>query len=181
MAKMHTLLSTLASDLNARGGMVDRIGLSYYPDWHGTYDQIQQMFVAIHQMFPSIKLNIAETSPKSSGTLTDPLTDANHPVGFVYTTQSQGDDAIDDMKTINDLPDDAGTGVWPWAGTNVYGVGSGANGTLRASFKAWNDAFAKNVLESQVSARHRPGPGARAAGHGQEPRRGDRARSPTSP
>jgi arabinogalactan endo-1,4-beta-galactosidase len=152
MAKMHTLLSALAGDLNARAGMVDRIGLSYYPDWHGTYDQIQQMFLAIHQMFPSLKLNIAETSPKSSGTLTDPLSDVNHQVGFVYTTQSQGDDAIDDMKTINDLPDNAGTGVWPWAGTNVYGTGNGANGTLRASFKAWNDAFAKNVLESQVSA-----------------------------
>jgi arabinogalactan endo-1,4-beta-galactosidase len=151
MAKVHTLLSNLASDLNARGGMVDRIGLSYYPDWHGSYDQIQSVLEAIHQMFPSLKLNIAETSPKSSGTLTDPLTDANHPVGFVYTTQSQGDDSILDMQTINDLPDDAGTGVWPWAGTNVYGVGSGANGTLRASFRAWTDAFAKNVLESQVS------------------------------
>src|SRR5262249_2979272 len=72
-------------------------------------------------------------------------------IGFVYSTQTQGDDTIDDMETINDLPDDIGTGVWPWAGTNVYGVGSGANGTLRASFKAFNDAFAKNVLESQVS------------------------------
>jgi arabinogalactan endo-1,4-beta-galactosidase len=151
MAKAHTLLSNLASDLDARGGFVDRIGLSYYPDWHGSYDQIQSMFMAIHQMFPALKLNIAETSPRSSGTLTDPLTDANHPVGFVYTTQSQGDDSMLDMETINDLPDDAGTGVWPWAGTNVYGVGNGANGTLRASFKAWNDAFAKNVLESQVS------------------------------
>jgi arabinogalactan endo-1,4-beta-galactosidase len=151
MAKAHTLLSNLAEDLNARGGMVDRIGLSYYPDWHGSYDQIQSMFMAIHQMFPTLKLNIAETSPKSSGTLTNPLSDANHPVGFVYTTQSQGDDSILDMETINDLPDNIGTGVWPWAGTNVYGVGNGANGTLRASFKAWNDAFAKNVLESRVS------------------------------
>ena len=151
MAKVHTLLSNLAGDLNARGGMVDRIGLSYYPDWHGSYDQIQSVFMAIHQMFPSLKLNIAETSPKASGTVTNPLADANHPVGFAYTTQSQGDDTIDTMEAINDLPDNAGTGVWPWAGTNVFGVGNGANATLRASFKAWNDAFAKNVLESRVS------------------------------
>ncbi|WP_256370690.1 Ig-like domain-containing protein [Micromonospora sp. KC723] len=27
------------------------------------------------------------------------------------------------MKTINDIPDNAGTGVWPWAGTSVFGTG----------------------------------------------------------
>ena len=47
--------------------------------------------------------------------------------------------------------------MWPWAGTNVYGTGTGANGTLRASFKAFNDAFAKNVVESERVGDHRPG------------------------
>ncbi len=151
LAKLKLLLDTLKGDLDPRGGFVNRIGLSYYPEWHGTYSQIQQLFYTLHQMFPSVKLNIAETSPPSSGTLTNPINDGNHPVGFVYSTQSQGDDSIAEMQVVNDLPDNVGTGVWPWAGTNVFGVGSGANGTLRASFKAWNDAFAKNVLESQVS------------------------------
>jgi arabinogalactan endo-1,4-beta-galactosidase len=149
--KVQTLLSTLASDLGSRGGMVDKIGLSYYPEWHGSYAQIQDIFHEIQQMLPGIKLNIAETSPPSSGTVTNAMTDPNHPVGFAYSTQTQGDDIVNEMKTINDLPDDAGTGVWPWAGTNVFGVGSGANGTLRASMLAFTQAFAKNVLESQVS------------------------------
>ena len=151
-AKVMTLISTLNSSLTAKGGMVDRIGLSYYPDWHGSYAIVQKNLAEISKVLPGVKLNIAEMSPPSSGTLTDPLANPNHPLGFVYTTQSQGDDTMDVMKVINDIPNNVGTGVWPWAGTNVYGTGNGANGTLRASFKVFNDAFAKNVVESGVSA-----------------------------
>jgi arabinogalactan endo-1,4-beta-galactosidase len=150
-AKVMTLINGLRNSLTAKGGMVDRIGLSYYPDWHGSYAIVQKNLVEISKVLPGVKLNIAEMSPPSSGTLTDPLANPNHSLGFVYTTQSQGDDTIDVMKTINDIPNNIGTGVWPWAGTNVYGTGNGANGTLRASFKAFNDAFAKNVVESGVS------------------------------
>ena len=150
--RVQTLIATLKSDLDARGGMVDRIGLSYYPDWHGTYDVVQRNLVEISRMLPGTPVSIVECSPKYTGTVTDPLSDPNHPVGFQYSVQSQGDDTADILKTINDVPNNAGTGVWPWAGTNVFGTGSGANGTLRASFKVWNDAFAKNVVESEVYA-----------------------------
>jgi arabinogalactan endo-1,4-beta-galactosidase len=150
LKKVMTLINGLSSNLDAKGGMVDRIGLSYYPDWHGTYAQVQRNLVEISKVLPGVKFNIAETSPKASGTVTDPMSDPNHPVGFNYTVQSQGDDTMDIMKVINDIPNNVGTGVWPWAGTNVFATGSGANGTLRASFKVWNDAFAKNVLESSL-------------------------------
>jgi len=150
--RVQTLISQLNSNLSARGGMVDRIGLSYYPDWHGTYDTVQRNLVEISKMLPDLTVSIVECSPKASGTVTDPLADPNHPVGFEYSVQSQGDDAADIMTTVNDVPNNAGTGVWPWAGTNVFGVGRGENATLRASFKVWNDAFAKNVLESGVFA-----------------------------
>jgi arabinogalactan endo-1,4-beta-galactosidase len=149
-AKVMTLINQLSGRLNAMGGMVDRIGLSYYPDWHGSYAVVQRNLVEISRVLPGVKLNIAEMSPPSSGTITDPLSNPNHPVGFTYTVQSQGDDSMDVMKVINDVPNDVGTGVWPWAGTNVFGTGFGANGTLRASFKVWNDAFAKNAVESRL-------------------------------
>ncbi|WP_086664564.1 glycosyl hydrolase 53 family protein [Lentzea kentuckyensis] len=152
LAKVMTLVKTLSGDLDDMSGMVDRIGLSYYPDWHGSYSVLQRELVEIAKVMPGVKLNIAEMSPPSSGKVTDPLSDPNHPVGFTYTVQSQGDDTMAAMKTINDVPNNAGTGVWPWAGTNVFGTGSGANGTLRASFKVWHDAFAKNVVESHVFA-----------------------------
>lgn len=157
LAKVRTLIANLAADLGSMSGMVDRIGLSYYPNWHGSYSVVQRELLAISNLLPSVKLTIAEMSPPSSGTVTDPLSDPNHPVGFNYSVQSQGDDTVNTMKLINDLPNIVGTGVWPWAGTWVFGSGSGANGTLLASFKAWNDAFAKNVVESGVYAATRTG------------------------
>ena len=149
--KVQTLIGNLSNSLEEKGGMVDRIGISYYPDWHGTYDTVQRNIVELSKMLPGVKFNIAECSPKASGTVTDPLADPNHEVGFQYTIQSQGDDTMNIMKTINDVPNNVGMGVWPWAGTNVFGSGRGDNATLNASFKVWNDAFAKNVVESEIS------------------------------
>ena len=151
LEKVKTLISGLAERLEAKGGMVDRLGISYYPDWHGTYDTVQRNIVELSKMLPGVQFNIAECSPKASGTVTDWMADPNHEVGFKYSIQSQGDDAMNIMKTINDVPNNVGMGVWPWAGTNVFGSGRGDNATLNASFKVWNDAFAKNILESDIS------------------------------
>lgn len=149
--RVMVLVTTLNKELSARSGMVDGIGLSYYPDWHGGYDTVQKNLVEISRALPNIKVTIAECSPKASGTVTQAIQDPNHPVGFAYSIQSQGDDTIDLMKTINDVPNNAGTGVWPWAGTQVYATGRGDDGTLRASFTAWNDGFAQNVLEDRIA------------------------------
>ncbi len=148
--RVMTLVGTLNKELSARSGMVDGIGISYYPDWHGSYDTYQRNLVEISRTLPKVRLTVAECSPSVRGTVTQAIQNLNHPVGFAYSIQSQGDDTIDVMKTINDVPNNAGTGVWPWAGTQVYGSGRGDQGTLRASFKAWNDGFAKNVLEDRV-------------------------------
>jgi len=149
--RVMVLVGTLNKELSARGGMVDGIGLSYYPDWHGSYDTLQKNLVEISRALPNVKVTIAECSPKWNGMVSQAIQDLNHPVGFTYSVQSQGDDTIDLMKTINDVPNNAGTGVWPWAGTQVYATGRGDEGTLRASFKAWNDGFARNVLEDRIA------------------------------
>ena len=148
--RVMALVGTLNKELSARSGMVDGIGISYYPDWHGSYDTLQRNLIEISRALPNVTVTIAECSPSFRGTVAQAIQNLNHPVGFAYSTQSQGDDTIDLMKTINDVPNNAGTGVWPWAGTQVYATGRGEEGTLRASFKAWNDGFAKNVLEDRV-------------------------------
>lgn len=155
--RVMTLVGTLDKELSARGGMVDGIGISYYPDWHGSYDTLQRNLVEISRALPNVKLTIAECSPSFRGTVTRAIQNLNHPVGFTYSIQSQGDDTIDLMKTINDVPNNVGTGVWPWAGTRVYATGRDDEGTLRASFQAWNDGFAKNVLADRVFVGGTPG------------------------
>jgi arabinogalactan endo-1,4-beta-galactosidase len=145
--KVVTLVGGLANNLNSMGGMVDRIGVSYYPDWHGTFDQVQRNVVELSKLLPGVKFNIAECSPKYNGSVANWMDNPNYPVGYAFNIQTQGDDTIRIMETINDVPNNIGQGVWPWNGQSVYFTG----GQPRASFKAFNDAFAKNVLESVVS------------------------------
>ena len=149
LPKVMEFIKQLTSRLGTLGSSLDRIGVSYYQDWHGSWSVLQKNLVEIAKAIPGVKLNIAECSPSSSGTA---KADNNHPDGFTYTNQSQGDDTAELLKIINDVPDNRGQGVWPWAGTNVFFTGSGANGTARASMKVWNDAYATSVVESGVYA-----------------------------
>jgi arabinogalactan endo-1,4-beta-galactosidase len=149
LPKVMEFIKQLTSRLGTLGSSIDRIGVSYYQDWHGSWSVLQRNLVEIARAVPGVKLNIAECSPSSSGTA---RADNNHPDGFAYTVQSQGDDTAELLKIINDVPDNRGQGVWPWAGTNVFFTGSGANGTARASMKVWKDAYATSVVESGVYA-----------------------------
>jgi len=159
--KVMTLISNLSADLEGMGGMVDRIGVSYYPDWHGKYETVQRNIVEMSKLLPDVEFNIAECSPSHSGTISSELDNPNYPVGTQYSTQMAGDIGIEIMKVINDVPNNVGQGVWPWNGQSVYGVDVGGCGsrdsTLQASMKSWNDAFAKNVVESSVSVATLPG------------------------
>ena len=85
------------------GSSLDRIGVSYYPDWHGSYAELERNLYGITQLIPGIKINIAECSPKSSGTLNNQADDPNHEVGFQYTVQSQGDDTAKLLQIVSDL------------------------------------------------------------------------------
>jgi arabinogalactan endo-1,4-beta-galactosidase len=172
-AKVMTLISTLKSSLTAKGGMVDRIGLSYYPDWHGSYAIVQKNLVEISKVLPGVKLNIAEMSPPSSGTLTDPLANPNHPLGFVYTTQSQGDDTMDVMKVINDIPNNIGTGVAVGGHERVRHRQRRQRHAARVV-----QGVQRRVREERGGERrfggHRSGPGAHPSFHGEVARPRDR-------
>ncbi|MDR2505126.1 MAG: glycosyl hydrolase 53 family protein, partial [Oscillospiraceae bacterium] len=158
--KVLTLVGGLNDNLSTMSGMTDRIGVSYYPDWHGSYDQVQRNIVELSRMLPGVEFNIAECSPPSSGTVADYMDNPNHEVGFEYSVQSQGDDTIEILKLINDVPNNVGQGVWPWNGQAVYfgggwyqnaeGTWSQSPPTTLASLKAFKDAFATGVIESTV-------------------------------
>ena len=159
--KFVTLVSELNNNLTTMSGMSDRIGISYYPDWHGTYDMMQRYIVELSKIVPDVQFNIAECSPVVSGTINHwldnpnlvggPANDPNPwvsglPDSFTHTVQTQGAHTIDIMKLVNDVPNNIGMGVWPWNGQAVYFTG----GQPRASMLAFTQAFATGVVESAV-------------------------------
>ena len=159
--KVVALVGGLNDELSERSGMTDRIGVSYYADWHGTYDILQKNIVELSKMLPAVKFNIAECSPPRNGTITtegswmsDPNVvqnelngfDPSLPTSFRRSDKSQGDMTVDLMKLINDVPNNIGQGVWPWNGQSVYFTG----GQPYSSFLAFSQAFATNAVESSV-------------------------------
>jgi Arabinogalactan endo-1,4-beta-galactosidase len=146
--KVKEFITQLTGRLEKLGSKIDRIGVSYYQDWHGSYAELQRNLTEISKLVPNVKLNISECSPSYIGTAKG---DNNHPDGFQYTIQSQGDDTAELLKIINDIPDNRGQGVWPWAGTNVFFTRNrGVNQTARASMKVWKDAYATSVIENNI-------------------------------
>jgi len=156
--RVEALVGGLAERLKTMSGMTDRVGFSYYPDWHGTYDMMQKNIVELSKILPEgVKFNIAECSPRHTGTVSDWMNNPNVVRGpwnndvslrdsFTFSVQWQGDDTRNIMMLINDIPNNVGMGVWPWNGQRVYF----SEGQPYASFKVWNDAFATNVIESVV-------------------------------
>ena len=120
--KLQTLVTELNNNLSGMSGMVDRIGLSYYPDWHGPTWMFQRNCVEIQRLVPGIKVNMSECG-----------TGAN-----VATTQEY-------LAAVNDVPNNAGMGVWPWSG-------SGSNGSFRSTQLAFAISHATGVVESGIYA-----------------------------
>ncbi|MDR1061267.1 MAG: glycosyl hydrolase 53 family protein, partial [Clostridiales bacterium] len=153
-------LRQLTRRLDAKGSSLDRVGVSYYPNWHGTWAMLERYLVEVHKEFPALAINISECSPRNSGSYSN---DPNEPAGSVPSVQKQGDDFARIMQILNDTPDNIGAGVWSWAGagTGQYGpvnfTTSGPQREPYASMKVFKDAFATGVVESGVYVTARQG------------------------
>jgi len=160
--KFITLVSEINNSMKDMSGFPDRIGISYYPDWHGTYAMLEKNIVELQKVVPTgTKFNISECSPGYSGTVNNWINDPNLvggpasnpnpwvsglPNTFTRTMQYMADYTVDLLNLINNVPGNAGMGVWPWNGQSVYGTG----GTLRAGMLAFTHAHATGVVESGI-------------------------------
>ncbi|MDR1440640.1 MAG: glycosyl hydrolase 53 family protein [Clostridiales bacterium] len=160
LPRVKEFITQLTGRLATLGSSVERIGISYYPDWHGSWKQLEDNIGEILKIVPGTKINISESSPRNTGvTPTDP----NRPQPFQSSVQSQGDDFAKLMTIINDVPDNLGQGVWSWGGTGSFQYGpvnfttTGSEREPFASMKVFKDAIATNALESEVYVTHPAG------------------------
>ena len=148
LPKVKEFIIQLTSRLDETGSTIDRIGISYYEDWHGSFAELERNAYEISKLVPGVKINISECSPRMQGTASD--RNNNYPPGFVFTPQTQGDEFARLFSIMCDLPDNVGQGVWTWRGTGVNFASSGTDSDREphASIKVYKDAFATNVLEN---------------------------------
>jgi len=197
--KFITLVDEIQKNLVEMSGMVDRIGISYYPDWHGSYDYLQENMVLLQEVVgPDVHFNIAEVhNVMATGAMTNWMSDVNIirspwnndgwdvpewfsnpnvvpngttglwntslnrlPTSFSRNWMWQGQDVMNIVTLTNDVPNNAGQGVWPWnAHTSGRGYWSNAAGTSlanaaggqpNASFLSWSQGYALNALEKGI-------------------------------
>ncbi|MCL2153043.1 MAG: glycosyl hydrolase 53 family protein [Oscillospiraceae bacterium] len=151
LPRLDELFRRLSTSLKENGNSVDRIGISYYPDWHGSLAHLEDNIKVIRSYMPDVKINISECSPPNSGSRND----ANRG-SYTATVQTQGEDIATIMKIVSDIPNNLGVGVLTWGGSGSYQYGpvnfttSGNPRQPYASIKVYKDAFPTNVVESGV-------------------------------
>ncbi|WP_163580353.1 glycosyl hydrolase 53 family protein [Gracilibacillus saliphilus] len=120
----------------------DIMSISYYPEWHGTMEDLSNNLHALATEFPSYELAVSETSHRASGGPSDS--------GYPNSIQGQADFMIDVMRTANDTINNAVSTILVWEPAIWQSMftskGDGwyeANDSTRVFHAAFNDFIAK--------------------------------------
>lgn len=131
--ELHTVMGKISGadktisfyrNLINRGVEFDIIGLSYYPEHHGTLDVFEPRLNKIASLFPQ-DIIIAETSYPASGRVLHP--------DYPTTIQGQADFIKRVMQMCNDLPDGKGKGVLYWEPTDWQPMFTRSGNTYQAN------------------------------------------------
>jgi arabinogalactan endo-1,4-beta-galactosidase len=120
----------------------DIMSISYYPEWHGTMEDLSNNLHAFATEFPSYELAVSETSHRASGGPSDS--------GYPNSIQGQADFMIDVMRTANDTINNAVSTILVWEPAIWQSMftskGDGwyeANDSTRVFHAAFNDFILK--------------------------------------
>ncbi len=110
----------------------DVIGLSYYPYWDGTIDQLKTVvdnlstnfnkYIVIDETSYAWTLKVPSNNDGTTNTFT--LNEQNSG-GYVASVQGQGTELRDVIETIANIPDNKGLGVFYWGTTWIPVQGAG--------------------------------------------------------
>jgi arabinogalactan endo-1,4-beta-galactosidase len=140
----------LLTRLNGQGADPDFLALSYYPEWHGSYLDLEQALHAMASAYPQYKIAIAETAyPAEGGEVSKP--NADQP----QTPQGQANMLKRTIQAANDIINNQGSGVLVWEPQGFQPMFRAVPGMQNyfepyASMEVYNQAFARQVIESQV-------------------------------
>lgn len=139
----------LLTRVNASGQDPDVLAISYYPEWHGTVEQLDSNLHTIATAYPRYDVEIAETAyPASGGT---PQPNATFP----RTIQGQAEAIQRVFQAANDVIDNRGIGVLLWEPASFQTMFRPVPEMPNyfqpfASIDVFNRSHARHVLEDRV-------------------------------
>jgi arabinogalactan endo-1,4-beta-galactosidase len=146
----------LLTRVNAKGQDPDILAISYYPEWHGTVEQLDSNLHTIATTYPQYDVDIAETAYPASGDTPQP--NANFP----RTIQGQADAIQRVFQAANDVVDNRGLGVLLWEPASFQSMFRPVAGMEDyfeplASIDVFNRSHARHILEHKVYLSARAG------------------------
>ncbi|SDD77719.1 glycosyl hydrolase 53 family protein [Glycomyces harbinensis] len=149
MDKAGEYWEQLTTRLTAKGQDFDVLGLSYYPEHHGTLEQMEAHLHTLATAYPQYDLEIAETSYPATGGGTMPNST------FPRTVQGQADAIQAVFQMVNDVADNRGVGALTWEPASFQSmfrsVPDMANTSEpNASIDVYNQSRATHILEDTV-------------------------------
>ncbi|WP_129784152.1 glycosyl hydrolase 53 family protein [Promicromonospora panici] len=155
LPKTMEFWTQLLSRLEAADAAPDVLALSYYPEWHGTPEALEQNLHTMADAFPEYALDIAETSyPAASSPPGDPTPLPNSP--FPVTVQGQADAIQRVFQIANDVPGNRVQGVLTWEPASWQSMftwvetSAGRFPEANASLDVYRDSDVTHVLEDTV-------------------------------
>ncbi|PUB29881.1 arabinogalactan endo-1,4-beta-galactosidase [Promicromonospora sp. AC04] len=145
----------LLTRLEAADAAPDVLALSYYPQWHGSPEDLEHNLYTIAEAFPEYALDVAETAyPAESWPPGDPTPLPNSP--FPVTVQGQADAIQRVFQVANDVPGNRVQGVLVWEPANWQPMftwvetDAGWFPEANASLDVYRDSDVTHVLEDSV-------------------------------
>ncbi|MFJ3403707.1 glycosyl hydrolase 53 family protein [Promicromonospora sp. NPDC090134] len=145
----------LLTRLEAADAAPDVLALSYYPEWHGSPEELEHNLHTIAAAFPDYALDVAETAyPAESWPPGDPTPLPNSP--FPVTVQGQADAIQRVFQVANDVPGNRVQGVLVWEPANWQPMftwvetGSGWFPEANASLDVFRESDVTHVLQDDV-------------------------------
>ncbi|MEV0891724.1 glycosyl hydrolase 53 family protein [Promicromonospora sp. NPDC050262] len=145
----------LLTRLEAADAAPDVLALSYYPEWHGSPEELEHNLHTIADAFPRYALDVAETAyPAESWPPGDPTPLPNSP--FPVTVQGQADAIQRVFQVANDVPGNRVQGVLVWEPANWQPMftwvetGSGWFPEANASLDVFRESDVTHVLQDDV-------------------------------
>jgi arabinogalactan endo-1,4-beta-galactosidase len=140
----------LLSKLEAKGAEPDLLALSYYPEWHGTYQNLEAALYAMASTYPQYKIQIAETAYPASGS-SHPMPNADQP----QTVQGQANMLMRTIQAANDIINNQGTGVLVWEPQSYQPMFRAVPGMVNtfepyASLDVYQTAFAAQIIAQPI-------------------------------
>ena len=138
--------------VKAKGQHPDVLAISYYPQWHGTLEDLEVNLHTMASTYPQYELEVAETAyPASGGDTPQP----NSP--FPQTVQGQADAIQRVFQAANDVVGNRGSGVLTWEPASYQAMFRAVPGLPNtwepyASINVYNASRARHVLEDTVYA-----------------------------